>query len=300
MEPFLCSLIVFMSPSLRHNCHRRLSGSFTQLKTIAAPDRLLGPRSGCCLGHFTPPWTVAQSPWPSPAPPMARVQGVRSTASSSGGGLAGLTAAIYLARFERRTLVVDAGEPRASWIPTSHNVPFFAEGISGRNLLARLRGHGSATAFPYFPGRSPRSVRRLRGSKPESTPGMDHARSRPGASCSPPERSTWSPPPQSSGRRAAWPRPLLPHLRRLRGQGQADCGDRLRRPGPRRGGVRIPPLLARRNAGVRSCTSLSRHSTSPAAKSWRFAWEAARSTASRYSTRARAEAALRPRHRSRR
>lgn len=58
-----------------------------------------------------------------------------------GGGPAGLTAALYLARFERRFLLVDAGDSRASWIPTSHNIPVFADGISGREILARQREH---------------------------------------------------------------------------------------------------------------------------------------------------------------
>ncbi|HVL71344.1 MAG TPA: NAD(P)/FAD-dependent oxidoreductase [Beijerinckiaceae bacterium] len=58
-----------------------------------------------------------------------------------GGGPAGLTAALYLARFERHFVVVDSGSPRAAWIPTSHNIPFFAEGISGRDILARQREH---------------------------------------------------------------------------------------------------------------------------------------------------------------
>ncbi|WP_455991071.1 NAD(P)/FAD-dependent oxidoreductase [Methylorubrum extorquens] len=58
-----------------------------------------------------------------------------------GGGPAGLTAALYLARFGRRFLVVDAGDSRASWIPTSHNVPVFADGISGQEILARQREH---------------------------------------------------------------------------------------------------------------------------------------------------------------
>ena len=56
-----------------------------------------------------------------------------------GGGPAGLTAAIYLARFRRRVRVIDAGSGRASLIPLSHNYPGFPEGISGRDLLARLR-----------------------------------------------------------------------------------------------------------------------------------------------------------------
>jgi len=56
-----------------------------------------------------------------------------------GGGPAGLTAALYLARLKRRFLVVDSGTPRAAWIPTSHNIPVFANGISGKDILARQR-----------------------------------------------------------------------------------------------------------------------------------------------------------------
>jgi len=56
-----------------------------------------------------------------------------------GGGPAGLTAAIYLARFRRQVLVVDSGTPRAAWIPASHNIPFFAEGIAGPEILRRDR-----------------------------------------------------------------------------------------------------------------------------------------------------------------
>jgi thioredoxin reductase (NADPH) len=56
-----------------------------------------------------------------------------------GAGPAGLTAAIYLARFRRRIAVVDNGASRASYIPLSHNYPGFPHGISGDELLARLR-----------------------------------------------------------------------------------------------------------------------------------------------------------------
>lgn len=60
-----------------------------------------------------------------------------------GAGPAGLTAAIYLARFRRRFAVVDAGASRALWIPVSHNHAGFPEGIHGRDLLARMAEQAS-------------------------------------------------------------------------------------------------------------------------------------------------------------
>lgn len=56
-----------------------------------------------------------------------------------GAGPAGLTAAIYLARFRRDVVVVDSGQSRALRIPVSHNYPGFPSGISGLQLLHRLR-----------------------------------------------------------------------------------------------------------------------------------------------------------------
>src|SRR5215217_2362317 len=56
-----------------------------------------------------------------------------------GGGPAGLTAAVYLARFRRKVVVVDSGSSRASLIPASHNYPGFPDGVGGEELLARLR-----------------------------------------------------------------------------------------------------------------------------------------------------------------
>src|SRR5215212_5698846 len=56
-----------------------------------------------------------------------------------GGGPAGLTAALYLARFRRRVILVDSGNSRAASIPRSHNHPGFADGISGKTLLRTLR-----------------------------------------------------------------------------------------------------------------------------------------------------------------
>lgn len=78
-----------------------------------------------------------------------------------GGGPAGLTAAIYLARFRRRFQLVDAGRSRAALIPTSHNHAGFPEGIHGRTLLGRMTEqarrygahivHGSVTRLERRP-----------------------------------------------------------------------------------------------------------------------------------------------------
>lgn len=56
-----------------------------------------------------------------------------------GAGPAGLTAAIYLARYRRRIAVFDAGASRAALIPRSRNYPGFPDGVGGPELLARLR-----------------------------------------------------------------------------------------------------------------------------------------------------------------
>ncbi|RZJ91306.1 MAG: NAD(P)/FAD-dependent oxidoreductase, partial [Brevundimonas sp.] len=56
-----------------------------------------------------------------------------------GAGPAGLTASTYLARFRRSVVVADGGEPRANWIPLSHNMPGFPEGVTGGAILGRMR-----------------------------------------------------------------------------------------------------------------------------------------------------------------
>ena len=58
-----------------------------------------------------------------------------------GGGPAGLTAALYLARFLRSVTVFDAQEGRARMIPKTHNMGPFPDGISGLDLLDRMRSH---------------------------------------------------------------------------------------------------------------------------------------------------------------
>jgi thioredoxin reductase (NADPH) len=55
-----------------------------------------------------------------------------------GAGPAGLTAAIYLARFHLDIRLFDCGSSRASLIPCTHNHAGYPDGISGKELLARM------------------------------------------------------------------------------------------------------------------------------------------------------------------
>ena len=56
-----------------------------------------------------------------------------------GAGPAGLTAAIYLARFHLNILVVDSGKGRAATIPCTHNHAGYPDGISGKELIQRMK-----------------------------------------------------------------------------------------------------------------------------------------------------------------
>jgi len=56
-----------------------------------------------------------------------------------GGGIAGLSAAIYLGRAKRDTLVIDSGKSMARWEPDVQNYLGFPDGISGNELLRRAR-----------------------------------------------------------------------------------------------------------------------------------------------------------------
>src|SRR5688572_2470965 len=79
-----------------------------------------------------------------------------------GGGPAGLTAAIYLTRFRRSIALVDEGFSRAALIPKSHNYPGFPEGISGEELLDRLRRQAGRYGAAICHGRVTR-IRRSNG-----------------------------------------------------------------------------------------------------------------------------------------
>jgi thioredoxin reductase (NADPH) len=69
-----------------------------------------------------------------------------------GGGPAGLTAAIYLARFHRSIVLVDSGSSRAALIPNTHNYPGFATGIAGDRLLKELRAQAARYGAVLDPG----------------------------------------------------------------------------------------------------------------------------------------------------
>ncbi len=67
-----------------------------------------------------------------------------------GGGPAGLTAAVYLARYHRKVAVFDAGRSRARLIPESHNYPGFPNGITGQQLLGSLAAQAALSPRSLF------------------------------------------------------------------------------------------------------------------------------------------------------
>lgn len=60
-----------------------------------------------------------------------------------GAGPAGLTAALYLARYRRDVLVIHDGNSRALRIPKTHNAPGFPDGIEGPDLIDRMMRHAA-------------------------------------------------------------------------------------------------------------------------------------------------------------
>jgi thioredoxin reductase (NADPH) len=62
-----------------------------------------------------------------------------------GGGPAGLSASLYLARYDRRVLLLDGGEGRSSWHQINHNYLGFPGGIAAREL--RRLGREQVAAY---------------------------------------------------------------------------------------------------------------------------------------------------------
>ena len=62
-----------------------------------------------------------------------------------GGGLAGLSAALYLGRSKRQTLLIHSGRSMAKWETDVQNYLGFPDGIDGRELL--IRGHAQVARF---------------------------------------------------------------------------------------------------------------------------------------------------------
>jgi thioredoxin reductase (NADPH) len=93
-----------------------------------------------------------------------------------GGGPAGLTAAIYLARFHLSLLVLDAGGSRASLIPCTHNHAGFPDGISGEELLERMRAQARKYGASIETGRVTRLDREEGGFSAEWGSGSARAR----------------------------------------------------------------------------------------------------------------------------
>lgn len=58
-----------------------------------------------------------------------------------GAGPAGLTSAIYLARYRRNFKILDNDQSRAALISATHNFPGFSQGISGPQLLSNFKDH---------------------------------------------------------------------------------------------------------------------------------------------------------------
>lgn len=79
-----------------------------------------------------------------------------------GGGPAGLTAAIYLARYRRSVTVVDRGTSRAALIPLSRNYAGFPEGISGNDLLRLMREQATRYGATILSGEARDVARRDR------------------------------------------------------------------------------------------------------------------------------------------
>src|SRR5512140_1764207 len=78
-----------------------------------------------------------------------------------GAGMAGLSAAIYLGRARRNTVVIDSGKSMARWEPDVQNYLGFPDGVEGEELLRRGRRQARRYGIRFvrdeiLEGRSPR------------------------------------------------------------------------------------------------------------------------------------------------
>src|SRR5690606_20513856 len=133
----------------RPRCHRDDIRSVDDSDGLGDTGRpcLATCRSGGLRSLADPRLTT---PGPIPAPNVGTAAGAntapfqrRERASLEdciivGAGPAGLTAAIYLARFHLSIRLFDSGTSRAALIPRTHNHAGFPDGISGTELLARM------------------------------------------------------------------------------------------------------------------------------------------------------------------
>jgi thioredoxin reductase len=90
-----------------------------------------------------------------------------------GGGPAGLSAAIYLGRYLRPTLVLDAGRPNTAWhMPTAHNFFGFPAGIGREQLLTWGRAQaGQYESVQFHSGLVTRLEQTTRGFRVHTTRG---------------------------------------------------------------------------------------------------------------------------------
>ena len=93
-----------------------------------------------------------------------------------GGGPAGLTAAIYLTRFHLSIKLVDAGNSRAAWIPCTHNHAGYPDGISGKELVERMKEQAQKYGASIVSGRVTRLDRTGEGFSAEWGEGSVQAR----------------------------------------------------------------------------------------------------------------------------
>ncbi len=93
-----------------------------------------------------------------------------------GGGPAGMTAAIYAARFRLSVLVLDAGDSRARQIPCTRNHAGFPEGVAGVDLLSRMRAQAERFGVRRVAGKALRLAPEGDGFRVESTAGAFEAR----------------------------------------------------------------------------------------------------------------------------